>query len=136
MVNTQQKKVIYNNPVKIKSNGFTLIEVLVALAIIAISLGAILNTSGTQANQAAYLKQKTIAHWVAMNEITKLQIEQKLISTGETTGSTEMANHEWFWARMVTKTEDKNSQQVEFRVFLDKKHNNSLAHLVGYITKI
>jgi hypothetical protein len=37
---------------------------------------------------------------------------------------------------MVTKTEDKNSQQVEFRVFLDKKHNNSLAHLVGYITKI
>ena len=135
MANMRQKKVICNYPVKVKSNGFTLIEVLVALAIIAISLGAILNTSGTQANQATYLKQKTIAHWVAMNEITKLQIEKQWPSIGETDGSTEMANNEWFWVRTVIKTEDDNARQIEFQVFSDKKHNDNLTRLIGYVGK-
>jgi general secretion pathway protein I len=135
MVNTQQKRATCNKLVKIKSNGFTLIEVLVALAIIAISLGAILNTSGSQAHQATYLKQKTIAHWVAMNELTMLQIEKKWPSTGETKGSTKMANNEWFWAFTVKKTEDKEVRQVEFRVFSDKKHKGSLTRLIGYIAQ-
>jgi general secretion pathway protein I len=53
--------------------GFTLLEVMIALAIIAITLGALISTSGSQASSAGYLKQKTLAHWVALNEITRLQ---------------------------------------------------------------
>jgi general secretion pathway protein I len=135
MANILQKKVSYNESMNARSGGFTLIEVLVALTIIAISLGAILSTSGTQANQVAHLKQKTIAHWVAMNEITKLQIEKKFPSPGKTKGSTKMANNEWFWERTIINTEEKNARQVEFKIFLEEKNDNSLVHLIGFVGK-
>lgn len=115
--------------------GFTLIEVLIALAIIAISLGAILNTSGSQANQAAYLKHKTIAHWVAMNELTQLQLADEFPSAGEETGSTEMNGTEWFWIRKTIKTEDDDARQVEFQVFSDKQHERNLTRLIGFVNR-
>jgi len=115
--------------------GFTLIEVMVALTIIAISLGALLNTSGTQANSVAYLKQKSFAHWVALNEMTQLRIEKSFPDLGEKTGSTEMAGHQWFWTRSTLKTEDDGARQVEFRVFSDKDHEHSVTRLIGYVSK-
>ena len=116
-------------------SGFTLIEVLVALAIIALSLGAIISSSGSQASQAAYLKQKSIAHWVAMNEITQLQINKTFPDIGSTDGSSEMANNKWYWTRSVEKTEDENSRQVIFNVFFDKKHTDNLTSLTVYLIK-
>ncbi len=116
-------------------NGFTLIEIMVALTIIAISLGALLSTSGSQANNAAYLKQKTIAHWVASYEITKLQIEKTFPGVGDEKGSTEMAGHEWFWIRTTIKTQDENARQVELKIFSDKQRIQNLTRLIGYVTR-
>jgi len=117
------------------THGFTLIEVMVALTIIAISLGALLNTSGTQANSVSYLKQKSFAHWVALNEMTQLRIEKAFPSVGEKNGSTEMAGHQWFWTRTTVKTEDDDARQVEFRVFSDEDYEHSLTRLIGYVSK-
>ena len=116
-------------------SGFTLIEVLVALTIVAISLGAIISSSGTQASQASYLKQKTIAHWVALNEITQLQIDNTWPDLGSDDGSTNMANNEWFWVRTVKKTEDENSRQVVFEIYSDKALDYNLTSLTAYLIK-
>lgn len=115
--------------------GFTLLEVLVALTIISLALGALISTSGSHASSAGYLKQKTIAHWVAMNEITRLQVEQAWLSKGDTRGSTQMAGNEWYWTRTVKATEDENAQQVEFRIYLDEDRESSLTRLIGYLSK-
>lgn len=116
-------------------SGFTLIEVMVALTIIAIALAALLNTSGAQANNAAYLKQKTLAHWVAMNEITQLRIEKKLPDLGDKKGSTSMANHEWHWIRTTKKTIQENTVETSFKVFADKDYQKNLTSLTGYVTR-
>lgn len=129
--NTRRKSV---NSSKSSNRGFTLLEVMIALAIIAISLGALLSTSGSQASSAGYLKQKTIAHWVALNEITRLQASKSWPDLGDDKDSIEMANFEWFWTRTVRATEDKNARQVEIRIFLDEDREHSLASLIGYVS--
>ena len=118
-----------------KNRGFTLLEVLVALTIVSLALGALISTSGSHASSAGYLKQKTIAHWVAMNEITRLQVQKEWPGKGDFNGSTQMAGTEWYWKRTVQETEDKNSRQVEFRIYLDEDREYSLTRLVGYIAR-
>ncbi len=117
------------------SHGFTLIEVMVALTIIAISLTALLNASGTQANSVGYLKQKTLAHWVAVNELTQIHISKEFPDLGDKKGSTSMANHDWHWIRTTKKTEDKDALEVTFTLYADKEYQQNLTSLIGYATR-
>ena len=120
---------------KNKNCGFTLIEVMVALTIIAISLGALLSTSGTQASSASYLKQKTLAHWVAVNELTQIRISKEFPDIGDKKGSTSMANNDWYWIRTTKKTADDNAVQVTFTMYADKDYEQNLTSLAGYATR-
>lgn len=120
---------------KNKNCGFTLIEVMVALTIIAISLGALLSTSGSQASSATYLKQKTLAHWVAANELTQIRISKEFPDIGDKKGSTSMANNDWYWIRSTKKTTDDNAVQVTFTMYADKDYQQNLTSLVGYATR-
>lgn len=115
-------------------SAFTLIEVLVALTIIAITLGAIIKTSSDQAANTSYLKQKTIAHWVAMNTHTQLLLEQTWPPLGKSTDSVEMANHNWHWQREIEKTLSTETRKVIYRVFVDEEQQQQVSKLTGYVT--
>ena len=138
MANKRLKPVTYKlkntNHLARSDRGFTLIEVLVALVIIAVALGAIMSASGSQARQTAYLKHKTLAHWVAMNEMTKLQLDTWPV-LGEKKGSSTMVGIEWFWLRTVKEMEDKGARQVEFQVFSSENRKKSLTKLIGFANK-
>lgn len=118
-----------------KNAGFTLIEVMVALTIIAISLGALLSTSGTQASSVSYLKHKTLAHWVAVNELTQLRIAKEFPDLGDKKGSTKMAGNEWFWIRTTKKTEDKDARQITFKLYADEAREKNITTLIGYANR-
>lgn len=127
--------------VRLKSNSsprnqraFTLIEVLVALTIIAITLGAIIKTSSDQAANTTYLKQKTIAHWVAMNAHTQLLLDLTWPSLGKSTDSVEMANHSWHWQREIQKTLSPDTRKIIYRVFVDEDKQQQVTKLTGYVT--
>ena len=117
-------------------HGFTLLEVLVALAIIAISLGAVLSTSGSQASSASYLKEKSIAHWVAMNQMTQVQIEKNITETGTKEGDAQMAGVDWYWKQTTTKTIYDGVFEIELQVYKDKQRENSLTKLAGYVSNL
>ena len=138
----QMENMRSRNQNKLISNGFTLIEILVALTIIAIALGALIRASGDHTQSSAYLKQKTLAHYVAMNELALLQTGKQWPDLGTEKKQTEMANHEWFWTRETLKLPDpvtgQPSQQVRqlvFTVFLDDNRQQRLTKLIGFLEK-
>lgn len=86
--------------------GFTLLEVLVALAILGIALMAALKSSGMVVRNATGLKERTLAHWVAMNRAAELELQPTWLELGATHGQALMANHTWYWTVETEKTPD------------------------------
>ncbi|TLY61079.1 MAG: type II secretion system protein GspI, partial [Gammaproteobacteria bacterium] len=86
--------------------GFTLIEVLVALAIVAIGMAAVLGALSSAANTTAYLRDKTFAEWVALNQIATLRLKMQTAppATGNTAGEVDFAGRSWHWRQEVSAT--------------------------------
>lgn len=99
-----------------RARGFTLLEVLVALAILAIALGALLKTGASNSANAVYLRDKTIAHWVAMNQVTEIQLAPAWPGTGTTRGKVDMAGRQWQWSATISETFDADVRRLDVEV--------------------
>lgn len=98
-----------------KHRGFTLLEVLIALAIVALAVGALLGTVTSSASNVIYLKDKTLAEWVALNHLTEVRIAQQMPDKGRRTGNTDMAGMRWQWEEEVIDLPVKGMFRVEVR---------------------
>lgn len=100
-----------------KQFGFTLIEILVALAVLAISLSALVKTVGETMSNASYLRDKSLAHWVAMNEVVRLRLAATWPALGVYRGTANMADRSWQWRAEVQVSADDDVHKVQLRVF-------------------
>ena len=116
--------------------GFTLIEVLVAMAVLAIAMGSIIKSVGQTVSNIDYVRDKTFAHWVAMNHLAEIQIFGK-VPTGTETGSEQMAGQEWFWK--TTSTEMNKDypgvSQVQIEVRRDRNAKDALIKMMALVVK-
>jgi general secretion pathway protein I len=97
----------------VKARGFTLIEVLVALAIVAIGMAALMSALTSSASSTVYLRDKTQAEWVALNQIEAMRLALQRPTKGETDGDTEMAGRKWKWHQEVMETEVKGIMRID-----------------------
>jgi general secretion pathway protein I len=113
--------------------GFTLIEVIVALVIIGLGmLGAIQAVSQTAGN-SGYLRDKTIAHWVAMNRLTEIRLQKTAPGIDKTSDEVEMAGRRWKWTMDVTQTPVDTIRRIDISVRpADAKEDSSLASVTGF----
>jgi general secretion pathway protein I len=118
------------------SKGFTLMEILLALTIMGIAVAAMTRSSGSAINNYAGLRDRTLAHWEAMNQVAMLQISDEWVAPGKKTGTSKMANQEWKWEIMAKETSDPELRKIDIRI---KKKNapddSTLASLVVFISK-
>lgn len=102
--------------------GFTLIEVLIALCILAIALTALLKTMAQTVNNTHRIKQKTVNHWVAQQGIFMLQLGLLHASPGqETTQDTTMLGEHCYWRAKISATPIKSIQKIS--IYVSSKKN-------------
>jgi general secretion pathway protein I len=95
------------------ASGFTLIEVMVALAIVTIGMAAVLGALTSSADTISYLRDKSFANWVALNQIALLRISGQLPAPGKSDGDVDFAGRKWHWHQEV------NTMQVPGMVRMD-----------------
>lgn len=98
------------------ARGFTLIEVLVALAIVAIGMAAVLEALTSSANTAAFLKDKTFAQWVALNRLETVRLSGNFPATGSSSDHLDYAGQSWQWQQKVTTTQIPDVREIEVDV--------------------
>ena len=99
--------------------GFTLIEMLVALAVFGLAAMALLNLSGENTRSAARVETRTLGGLVAENLSVEAMVAPSL-ADGETSGEVPLAGRRWLWTRAVGGTDDPELQRVQIRVVTDE----------------
>lgn len=119
------------------SRGFTLIEVMVAVAIFAMAGGAIMKAVYENLKSITVLERVTFATWVANNELTRTSLEStiKWPLDKEAKGEQEMVDQIWYWDRQVIKTSDEALYQVTVTVALDAELKNPITSVTTFMAK-
>jgi len=117
-----------------RQHGFTLIEVLVALAVLTIALSAVMRTLSQGIDLSAGLRDRNIALWVAQNRLAEHQIRNDWPAQDTTEGTSEMAGREWRWREQVAGTPEPALRRIEIEVRV-ANNDQALAHLVGFLPR-
>ena len=119
--------------------GFTLVEVMVALAVVAVALPALLLTLSQQLDGLRYLEDRTHAQWVAANRLAELRLvagAKGSLRTGRVSGTEELAGRSWYWWSEGVETEVPGFFRYEIVVSDQEDGEASPVHtLDGYLAQ-
>ncbi|HSG66700.1 MAG TPA: type II secretion system minor pseudopilin GspI [Gammaproteobacteria bacterium] len=113
--------------------GFTLLEALVALAIVALGMMAVQAQLNRYVVSAAVTEEKTLASWVAANKLTELSVAGAWPELGRTDDDVELAQRRWRMVVEVSETPVDNLRRVDVTVYLaedPEREVHSLAALL------
>ena len=96
--------------------GFTLIEVLVALMIVALGMGAVLSSLSSAADSTIRLREKTFASWVGFNQLAETRLKAALPANGKSEGEVKFANARWHWQQQVADTQVAGIRRITIQV--------------------
>lgn len=122
-----------------RTGGFTLLEVLVALAIFALIAASVLTASARSVRTAAQLEDKTLAMWVADNRLTELQLADIPPADGRDEGQVAFAGRNWLWQSEIQVTSEPAMRRVTLWVAADQRgaggdlRERALVSLSGFL---
>ncbi len=115
--------------------GFTLLEVMLAMAVFSIAGVALLSTAGNTFRNLSHLETKMLAHWVASNQLVMTSLSTTWPPKNNKKGKIEMSGRFWYWQQKVIKTKDKNMRSVVIEVRLAEDEPQALTSLMTYLSK-
>ncbi len=107
-------------------------EMMVAMTILAVGMGAIIKASASSAHNASVLRDKEVARWVALNKLTEMQVLQEW-STSTKTGDVEMLKTRWYWTAKFQKVQDPDLRRVDVEVRRNPDAESYIYSITGFV---
>jgi general secretion pathway protein I len=119
----------------VSHGGFTLVEVLVALMIVAMGLAALMTAVSGTARTSGYLRDKTVAQWMALNRLSEVRLNLNKFGQNTDTGELNFANRTWHYDTRYFDTSIATMKRVVVRVYAGdaKTKGNPLAESTGFL---
>ena len=118
-----------------KQHGFTLLEVLIALAVLALGMTAVIGAAGSSTRLGSELRDRTFADWVAMNELTSLRLAKAAPASGSLNGDADMAGEKWHWRATISATADPDLLRIDVAVAPADKPDDAVETVSGFMGK-
>ena len=115
--------------------GFTLIEVLVALMVVAMGLAALMTAVSSTARTSGYLRDKTLAQWMALNRLSEVRLNLSKFGQNTDMGEIYFANRIWHYDTRYFDTSITSMKRVVVRVYAGdaKSKGNAVAESIGFL---
>jgi general secretion pathway protein I len=117
------------------ARGFTLVEVLVALMVVAMGLAALMVAVSGTARTSGYLRDKTLAQWIALNRLSEVRLNTNKFGQNTDTGELVFAGRTWHYDTRYFDTSIASMKRVVVRVYEGnaKAKGNPLAESTGFL---
>jgi general secretion pathway protein I len=112
-----------------------LVEVLVALTVVALGLTALMVAVSGTARTSGYLRDKTIAQWIALNRLTQVRLMVNKLGDNQDTGQLDFAGRKWHYDTRYFDTQFQSMKRVEVRVYQGDANTkgNPIARSTGFM---
>ncbi|MGI2171878.1 type II secretion system minor pseudopilin GspI [Shewanella sp. MF05960] len=116
-----------------KNLGMTLLEVIVALAVFSIAAVSVTKSLSEQMANMPILEERTLAQWVASNQMVDIRLTSDFPDIGKKEGQVELAGREWYWRQEVVKTTDDKFRMIKVSVSDDNRYERIVAQVSSYV---
>jgi general secretion pathway protein I len=116
------------------AQGFTLLEVVVALAVVSLGIIAAFNLIVQISSGSLHMKEKTFAGWIASNEITRLRISGEFPDVSQFDGDVEFAGSQYRWRATISETGVKDLRRIDMDVAYADDPDAVVGRSVGFIS--
>ncbi|MDH3589103.1 MAG: type II secretion system minor pseudopilin GspI [Gammaproteobacteria bacterium] len=118
-----------------RHGGFTLLEVLVALAVAVYGMLSITLAAITAGSNATSLREQSLAHWVAMNQAAELRLAENWPATGISDGDVDFAGMQWRWNTEISETDVEALRRAEIAVAYAEEPDREIARVVAFVSQ-
>ena len=120
---------------KAKQSGFTLLEVMLAMAVFAIAGVALLGVADNNYRHISHLEEQMFANWVASNQLVEVSLDKTWPPKNNRKGKGEMAGRTWYWQQKVIKTNNKELRSIIMEVRLNEDDELVTASLMAFLAQ-
>jgi general secretion pathway protein I len=115
------------------SRAFTLIEVLIALAIVAVALMAAMRAAGQGTQSVEEMRSRLLASWVAQNRLAEHRARDDWLPLGVQRGTARLGGMAFAWREEVLATANSNFRRVDVVISPAAEETHTLARLTGFV---
>lgn len=115
------------------AHGFTLLEVLIALAVVALALTALVRAATLGASALDRERHLTLATWTAQNVLAATRLRGGLPATGRSEGEERQGPFVYYWTQTVSNTDEPGVRRADVQIFADGESREPVTTLSGFL---